>query len=61
MEFLSQKGIEYEDRDISEKQEYLDELVGMGYMATPVTLINGQAVVGYDPVKLNGLLGTFGR
>ncbi len=61
MEFLSQKGIEYEGRDISEKQEYLDELVSMGYMATPVTLIDGKAVVGFDPAKLNGLLGTFGR
>lgn len=29
----------------------------MGYQSTPVTLIDGQAIVGFDPEKLSELLG----
>ncbi len=56
MEFLSRRGIAYERRDISEKQEFMAQLVGMGYMGTPVTLIGDEAVVGYSPDKLNKVL-----
>jgi hypothetical protein len=29
----------------------------MGYQSTPVTIIDGQAVVGFDQVKIEQLLG----
>lgn len=40
-----------------EDPEALKELLGMGYQSTPVTLIDGEAVVGFDPDKLSQILG----
>ena len=53
MEFLSQQGVPYDSRDISENEEWLNELIATGYMATPVTIVGGTTVVGYDPAKLS--------
>jgi hypothetical protein len=36
----------------------LDELEKLGYMTTPVTVIDGQVVVGFDRDKLQRLLET---
>ena len=44
-EFLSQQGIEFEERDVSQDEAALDELQQRGLMTTPVTLIDGEAVV----------------
>ncbi len=56
-EFLSQKGIEFEERDVSKDEAALEELQKRGLMTTPVTLIDGDAVVGFDQAKLAKLLG----
>jgi len=56
-EFLSQRGIEFEERDVSKDEAALDELQQRGLMTTPVTLIDGEAVVGFDRAKLVKLLG----
>ncbi len=56
-EFLSQHGIAFEERDVSSDEAALDELQKRGLMTTPVTLIDGQAVVGFDKAKLVELLG----
>jgi len=56
-EFLSQQGIEFEERDVSQDDAALDELQQRGLMTTPVTLIDGEVVVGFDRAKLVKLLG----
>lgn len=56
-EFLSQKGIPFTDKNIREDPNALAELEKLGYRATPVTLIDGQVVVGFDRGKLERLLG----
>ena len=56
-ESLSQRGIEFEERDVSQDEAALDELQQRGLMTTPVTLIDGEAVVGFDRAKLVKLLG----
>jgi glutaredoxin 3 len=56
-EFLSQNGIEYTDRNIAADQTALAELERLGYMTTPVTLVDGETVVGFDRPKLSRLLG----
>ncbi len=56
-EFLSQKGIVFEERDVSKDESALQELQKRGLMTTPVTLIDGDAVVGFDRAKLAKLLG----
>jgi hypothetical protein len=45
------------DKNVREDPAALKELLGMGYQSTPVTLIDGQAIVGFDPDKLSELLG----
>ncbi len=57
-EFLSQNKIEFTDRNIAADQAALDELEKLGYMTTPVTVVNGQVVVGFDRDKLEKLLKT---
>ncbi len=35
----------------------LKELLDMGYQSTPVTIIDGEAVVGFDQSKIEEILG----
>lgn len=35
----------------------MEELTGMGYSATPVTVIDGEVVVGFNKTRLEQLLG----
>ncbi len=55
-EFLSQNKIDFTDRNIAVDETALKELEKLGYMTTPVTLIDGEVVVGFDVPKLRGLL-----
>jgi glutaredoxin len=55
-EFLSQNKIGFIDRNIAADETALNELEKLGYMTTPVTLIDGQVVVGFDVPKLRSLL-----
>ena len=57
-EFLSQNKIEFTDRNIAADEAALNELEKLGYMTTPVTVIDGQVVVGFDRDKLQKLLKT---
>jgi glutaredoxin 3 len=52
-EFLSQRGVSFEERDVSRDPSYAQELVNStGQMGVPVTIINGQIVVGFDRARL---------
>jgi glutaredoxin len=55
-EFLSQRQVEVTDRNIAADEAALAELEKLGYMTTPVTLVNGEVVVGYDQARLEHLL-----
>lgn len=44
------------DKNIREDQAALKELLSMGYQSTPVTLIDGEAVVGFDQARIEELL-----
>lgn len=56
-EFLAQRGISYTEKDIRKDEAALNELMEMGFYSTPVTLIDGQAVVGFDRKSLEARLG----
>jgi len=45
------------DKNIQEDRAALEELLKLGYRATPVTVIDGEVVVGFDRGKLQRLLG----
>lgn len=53
---LSQKGVTFDERDVSQNEGFLTELEQLGVMTTPVTVINGEVVVGFDPAKIEQLL-----
>ncbi len=55
-EFLSQNNINFTDRDVSKDDSALAELERLGYMTTPVTLVDGETVVGFDRARLEELL-----
>ena len=55
-EFLSQNGIPFEERNVAADEAALAELERLGYMTTPVILVDGEPVVGFDPTKLGKLL-----
>ena len=55
-EFLSQNNVAFTDRNITADETALTELEKLGYMTTPVTVIDGEVVVGFDVPKLRSLL-----
>lgn len=56
-DFLSQRGINFQERDISRNPAYAQELVSStGQMGVPVTIINQEAVIGFDRARLEQLL-----
>jgi len=55
-EFLSQNKVEFTDRNIVADESALRELEKLGYMTTPVTVVDGEVVVGFDVPKLRSLL-----
>ena len=55
--WLSEHGVEYEERNVVEDPDAMEELEELGYFSTPVTLINEDVVVGFDKKKLIDLLG----
>lgn len=56
-EFLSQQQIAFDERNVAKDPAALDELEKLGYATTPVTVIDGEVVVGFDQPKLKKLLG----
>lgn len=56
-EFLSHKGVQFTERNIVQDPEALHELRRLGYMTTPVTVVDGDVVVGFDEEKLAKALG----
>jgi len=55
-EFLHQKSIAFTEKDVAQDDEAFEEVMRMGFAATPVTLIDGEAVVGFNKAKLEQLL-----
>jgi len=56
-EFLSQRGISFQERDVSINDSYAQELVSSsGQMGVPVTIIDGHTVIGFDQHRLDQIL-----
>jgi hypothetical protein len=55
-EFLSRNGREFVVRNVDEDPEAFNELVALGLMTIPVTLIDDYVVRGYDEKKLRAAL-----
>ena len=55
-EFLSQRGIEFTERNVAEDETALSELEKLGIFTTPVTVIDGEVVIGFDQARLDALV-----
>ncbi len=55
-EYLSQKSVPFEDKDITKDPDALTDLQKLGYMTTPVIVIDGAVIVGFDAVKIDAAL-----
>jgi hypothetical protein len=49
--------VQFVAKDIRADKNALDELIKMDFRATPVTIIDGESVVGFDRGKIERLLG----
>jgi len=56
-EFLSRKNITYTERNVAEDESALEELKQLGYMTTPVIVVNGNTIVGFNEAELMKELG----
>jgi len=52
-EYLSQKGIKFQERDVAQDPSALADLKKLGDMTTPVIIIDSTVIVGFDPVKID--------
>jgi glutaredoxin 3 len=57
-EFLHQRGVAFTEKDVNADEQALGELEAKGFFATPVTVIDGEAVVGFNRARLEALLGS---
>jgi glutaredoxin 3 len=55
-EFLSQRGVTFREKDITKDSSALEELERLGAMTTPVIVINGEVVIGFNRKRLEELL-----
>lgn len=55
-DFYKSKGIDYTEKNIATDVTARKELMAMGHMGVPVSIINGEEVVGFDKPKLEALL-----
>jgi glutaredoxin 3 len=49
--------VEFVEKNVRADGAALKELLDAGFQSTPVTLIDGQAVIGFDQAKIMELLG----
>ena len=49
--WLTNHNISFIEKNV-EQEGVAEELMGLGYRVTPVIIINGTTVVGYNPQKL---------
>ncbi|HEX5417987.1 MAG TPA: glutaredoxin family protein [Chloroflexota bacterium] len=56
-EFLRERDVHYELKDLSRDAQAREDFVRAGYLLPPVTVVDGVAVDGFDPRRLEELLG----
>lgn len=55
-EFLHERDVDFELKDLSRDARARVEFVRAGYLLPPVTVVDGVAVGGFDPRRLEELL-----
>ena len=55
-EYLSQKHIPFQERDVTKDVGAVGERQRLGYMTTPVTVIDQVVIVGFEATKIDAAL-----
>ncbi len=55
-EYLSQKGVAYVERDITQDDQAMDDLAALNAFTTPVVKVGDEVVIGFDRRRLEDLL-----
>ena len=55
-DYLKEHNVEHIEYNISRDEEARRNLIKLGYMSVPVTLINGNHVLGFDKLRIRQLL-----
>lgn len=55
-DYLTEKGIEYTEKNVQTDKEARKELMAMGHMGVPVLVIDGEELVGFDKAKIDSLI-----
>lgn len=51
-QFLTRMGVPFEEKDVQRDPQAREEFMHMGFRGTPVTLIDGQPIVGFDQARI---------
>ncbi|HEY0129654.1 MAG TPA: glutaredoxin domain-containing protein [Rubrobacteraceae bacterium] len=57
IEFLSQRDIDFVEKNIRTDLDAMQEMVEMNSQSTPTTVIDGEVIVGFDKEKISQKLG----
>jgi glutaredoxin len=55
-EFLSREGHEFTTMNVEEDDSAYEALLALGFRVVPVTIVNGQAIKGFDEPALRAAL-----
>ncbi|WP_425539578.1 glutaredoxin family protein [Microaceticoccus formicicus] len=55
-DYLKEKNVAFTEKNITTDMEARKELMNMGHMGVPITIIDNQEIVGFDQPKLDQLL-----
>ncbi|MBW4828410.1 MAG: glutaredoxin family protein [Clostridiaceae bacterium] len=52
-EYLSEKGIKYDEKNVQENSQAKNELLSMGYRTVPVLIVGDEEIVGFDKSRID--------
>lgn len=55
-DYLKEKGVEFEEKNVQNDAAARDELISMGYTGVPVLVIGEEEIVGFDRARIDGAL-----
>lgn len=55
-DYLKERGIEFEEKNVQTDKEARAELMKMGYTGVPVVVIGDEEIVGFDKAKIDSAL-----
>lgn len=55
-DYLNEKGVEFDERNISTSREAREELMAKGHTGVPVIIIDNEEIVGFDKARIDTLL-----